>query len=169
MAGLEDAVRSRPLTALGLAVAGLAVPVVFPALRRPLARGVKAAVKLYVEAEAGAEADIIDQLAEAALDDLVKAVAHPEPETRRAAARAALRRFTTRAHRRSRRRGRDDADRERRYARHIGALAKRIAHRRDAAPADHRESWDRVLSELNSQATLPVATAPRQEGAGARH
>lgn len=165
MPGLEDGIKSHPLTTLGLAAVTV-VPLVFPPTRRAWARGLKAVAMLYVEAEAGAEADIIDGLAGTALDQLVDALAQPEAEARHERARAVIRRYTKRAHHRALRHGGNEADRQRRFARHIHALEKRISHRRAAATTDdRRKRWDHVLSALDDAAASPVgipAAAPQQ-------
>jgi hypothetical protein len=161
MPGLEDGIiKSHPLTTLGLAAVTV-VPLVFPTTRRAWGRGLKAAAMLYVEAEAGAEADIVDSLAETTLDQLVEALAQPEAEARHEQARAVIGRYTKRARHRAARHGRSDDDRQRRYARHIHALKKRISHRRAAATSDdRRKRWDHVLSALDDAAASLVGPAP---------
>lgn len=165
MPGLEDGIRSHPLATLGVAAAVVA-PLAVPSLRRPWAAGLKAVIKLFLEAEAGAEADLIDQFAEAAVGELVDALSHRDPEVRHEAAHAAIRRYTKRARRRAARRGRDEADRQRRYGRHIAALAKRIGRCRTAATTEERRKhWDRVLATLNAE-QAPAEAAPTATAQG---
>lgn len=149
MLGLEDAIRKHPLTAVGLAA--VTVTALMPRFRRsPWAMGVKAVAELCIEAEGEAEVEIVERLAEAAIEELVEALAHPEPEARHAAAHAVVQRYKTRAHRRSKRFVRDEGRRQRRYARHISALETRISRRHAAASDEERRGFERVLLTLKA-------------------
>jgi hypothetical protein len=149
MPGLQDAIRNHPLAAIGLGA--VTIMALAPPSQRPaLAKGVKAAVKLCMEAEGEAEGEIVERFAEAAIDDLVDALAHPEPEARHAAAHAVIRRYRKRARRRSARFTRDANDRRRRYARQISALEEKISLRRASASDRQRQGWERVLSALTA-------------------
>lgn len=167
MFGLDDLIRTRPLATAGLAA--LAIIAVRPPWARRNGRakdgagaegGVKAVVKLCLEARADAEADIVGGLCEVAIDDVVCALDHPEPEARHEAARAAVHKYAKRAHRRSARQARDESDRQRRYARHMAALSTRLSEHHAAAPEAHRSTFEHALSALHGVRSSPPEPGP---------
>jgi hypothetical protein len=151
MLGL-DVIRKHPLTAAGLAA--IAVTALAPqsrgpgSKRPPWANWVKAGATLCLEAQGEAEAEIVARLAQAALEEIGKALAHPVPEKRHPAVRAVVRRYKRRVQRRAARFAPDKAPRRRRYLRHVAALETRIAHRHAAASADQRQGFEHALSAL---------------------
>src|SRR5690242_21885605 len=107
MALLDDVLKPAPATVVGLGVLALVVPVAFPALRPQWAAIVKAGVKLFLEAELGAEGEIIDCLVDETVDALLTATSRGTEAERKQAAETAVRRFATTARRRAGRHGRD--------------------------------------------------------------
>jgi hypothetical protein len=162
--GLEDVITKHPL-----ALAGLAAIAITAERERRTRRtnegagvkgGVKAVVKLCLEASGEAEADIVCGLAEVAIDDVVCALSHPEPEARHQAARAAVHKYAKRAHRRSARHARDASHHQRRYAQHMSALETRLSEHHAAAADEHKSTFEHALSALHEVKSSPPAPGP---------
>src|SRR5690242_975594 len=130
MALLDDVLKPAPATVVGLGVLALAVPVAVPALRPQWAAIVKAGVKLFLEAELGAEGELIDRLVDETVDALLAAISRGTEAERKRAAETAVRRFEVTARRRAHRHGRGEGDRERRYERHLAKLRHRLERER---------------------------------------
>lgn len=124
MAVLEDL--PVPKSVLGLGLAVVALPFAFPSLRPLWATAVKGGVKLYLEANAEAQAGLIDTLVESAVDQLVDAVAKPAGERDKKIPEI-VSEFKDKARRRSNRKGRSLKDRDLLYDRHMSKLRRRLA------------------------------------------
>lgn len=124
MAVLEDL--PVPKSVLGLSLAIVALPFAFPSLRPLWATAVKGGVKLYLEANAEAQAGLIDTLVESAVDQLIDAVAKPAEE-RDEKIPEIVSEFKDKARRRSNRKGRSPKDRDLLYDRHMSKLRRRLA------------------------------------------
>ncbi|MGH1574237.1 hypothetical protein ACRAWG_30845 [Methylobacterium sp. P31] len=145
---MDDLLKGNPITAIGIGAAVVAVPVLFPSLRPQWAAAVKGGTKLFLEAEGGAEGDIIDGLAEKAIDQLVDAIAHHEPEQRREAAAAVISGYKRQARARADRHGYDEKDRAARFHRHMARLRHKVARRHARASDDKKASWDRIATMI---------------------
>lgn len=170
MFGLDDLIRKHPLAAIGLAAVAITAAKPPASVRRKgrakesagaeVGGGVKAVVKFCLEAQAEAETDIVCGLAEVAIDDVVCALSHPEPETRHEAARAAVHKYARRAHRRSARQARDESDRQRRYAKHMSTLETRLSEHHAAAPEAHKSTFEHALSAAHAVRSSPPEPGP---------
>lgn len=184
MFGLGDVITKHPLALAGL----VALAITAERTRRKgrtketaaVTGGVKTVVKLCLEAQGEAEADIVCSLAEVAVKDVAQALSHPQPEARRQAARAAVHKYAKRAHRRSARHARDASHHQRRYAQHMSALETRLSERHAAAPDAHKRTFEHALSALHEAKSSPPEPGPaaradgvqpargRRPGAGAK-
>jgi hypothetical protein len=154
----EDILKAAPGQALAVGLAILAIPVLFPMLRPRWAAAVKAGAKLFLEAEVGAEDEIIGGLAESAIVELADAVASLPKEGDRSTG-AIVRAYTSKARERARRLGWSERDREARYRRHIDRLRRAAAHHSDASSGAARQAWDEVGALLGSADATPQLTA----------
>jgi hypothetical protein len=155
----EDVLKAAPGPAVAVGLAILAIPVLFPMLRPSWAAALKAGAKLFLEAEAGAEGEIIDGLAESAIAELADAVANLPPEERDRSTGAILGAYKSRARQRARRLGWSERDRQARYHRHIDRLRRAAAHHSDGSSGAARQAWDEVGALLHSADATPQWTA----------
>lgn len=140
---IGDTLPGKVITAVGISLAALALPALFPGLAPPLRSALQSGAKLFLEAEFEAEGGLIDKLVSETIDALLGTAADAgTPEERRKAARRAARRFEHRARARARHWGADDHDQRRRYRRHVAHL-----HRAVAAVAKNRPEPERDLLE----------------------
>ena len=149
MALIEDVLKKNPVPVVGLAVAALAFPFMFPSLRPQWAALVKSGVKLFFEAEGGAEATIIDRIAEEAIDRLADAIARDTPKARQEAVAETIADYKRRAQVRSQRTAWDRGDRKARYRRHIAKLRRAVSRRHAAASGHERKAWEKVVAHLD--------------------
>lgn len=143
-----------PALAVGLAV--LAIPILFPRWRPQWAAALKAGAKVFLEAEEGAEGEIIDALAERAIDELADAVANVAPVERDRAAGAVVRAYKARARERAERLGWSDRDRAHRYQRHVDRLHRAAARRIAGSSVHTRQAWEEVRAHLRSAEPEPA-------------
>ncbi len=137
------------LAGLALGAVALALPAVLSGVRAPMAALVRTGVLLFVEAEFELEGEAIEALVDATAEALSAALAAPGTRAaRRQQAEAAIQQFKHRARTRSRRHGRDERDRARRYHRHLTALKRAVVSRRDRLPADQRGAMDRLIGTI---------------------
>ncbi|MGH1570944.1 hypothetical protein ACRAWG_10000 [Methylobacterium sp. P31] len=104
----------------------------------------KGGAKIFFEAEGGAEGDIIDNLAEKAVDQLADAMARDTPEERKQASAAVIASYKRRARARADRLGGNGRDRDARFDRHMARLRRKISHRHTKATNDERAHWAHV-------------------------
>ena len=132
--------------AFGLAVAagGMIAPRRFEL--RPL---LKSAAKLLVEAEFEADGAIIESLADAVIDGLLDAAAHRDPAETQRRIEHRVHRYARLARARATRMGRDEADRQARYRRHIRTLDDRLAFKRNRKAGRQREALDQAAALLS--------------------
>lgn len=149
MALLDDIVKGNPVTAIGIGAAVIAVPVLFPSLRPQWAVAMKGAAKLFLDAEDGAEGDIIDSLARKAVDQLVDAIAHHEPERRHATAAAVIANYRHRAQARADRFGYGEKDRAARFDRHMARLRHKVLRRHSRASDEEKARWGHVADMIS--------------------
>lgn len=142
---LEDALKANPVMLVGVGVLALALPVAFPSLRPQFAAVLKSGVSLFFEAEAGAEGDIIEKLAETTADHLIDIMAGGgSKEEKQRAADVEIDRYKELARHRARKHGWSDEDRKARYHRHLAKLHEVVGRRRSASAGDERAILDRV-------------------------
>ncbi len=146
MLALEDIVKAEPGAAIAVGLLVLAAPVLVPSLRPELRPILKSAAKLFVEAEFGADGAIIEQLADAAIDDILDAGARGSEPERNSRIEARVQRFTRRARHRAQRMGRDEADRQARYRRHVHILQRRLSLGRARKTGTRREALDHAAT-----------------------
>ena len=72
---IEDLVKGNPVTFVGIGVATLALPYLFPALRPQVAAVLKSGAKLFLEAEIGADNQVLDSLVDSTVDRLLNVTA----------------------------------------------------------------------------------------------
>ncbi len=138
-----------PVVGVGLLV--LAFPTLFPSLRPQWAFAVKAGAKLFFEAEADAEGDLIDHLAERAIDELADAIARSKPEERDSEVAGVLSRYEDKARRRSQRLGWSEKDRAARFDRHMSVLRRGIARRGARHTGADGEAWKAAERNLDGR------------------
>jgi hypothetical protein len=146
----EDVLKAAPGPVLAVGLAILVIPVLFPMLRPRWAAALKAGAKLLLEAEAGAEGEIIDGLAETAIAKLVDAVANLPSEERDRSTGAIVGAYKSRARERARRLGWSERDSQARYRRHIDRLRRAAAHHSDGSSGTARQAWDEIGALLQS-------------------
>ena len=144
MALVDDLLKGNPVAALGLGAAALAVPILFPSVRPQWAAAVKGGAKIFLEAEGGAEGDIIDNLAEKAIDQLADAMSRDTPEERKQASATVIANYKRRARTRADRFGRNGKDRDARFERHMARLRRKISHRHAKASRNEGAHWAHV-------------------------
>ncbi|RTL85994.1 MAG: hypothetical protein EKK29_10800 [Hyphomicrobiales bacterium] len=145
MAAVEDLFKSNLPIALGLGLT-VALPAIFPSLRPRWSAAIKTGVKLYLEASGEAEVDLIDSLAEGALDQLAALIARPAEKLDDKVTHV-VSAYKAKARARSHRWGFSEEDRRKRYDRHIAKLCDKISCRCDTA-GDHGAVWDMALEKL---------------------
>jgi hypothetical protein len=146
MAAMEDVVKNNLPIVLGLGLT-FAVPVVFPSLRPQWAAAIKTGLKIYLEAGAEVESDLVDSLAEAAVDQLAAAIARPADDHESKVAKV-VSTYKAKARSRAERWGRSEEGRRKRYDRHIAKLRHEISRRRDAEPGDRDAAWAMALEKI---------------------
>ena len=133
MALLEDTLSGKVVAAVAVSAAAFALPRLFPQLAPPLRSAIKTGASLFLEAEFEAEGGLIDRLVSETLKALLDEAAKARtPEERRRSTQRAVRRFERRARARAQHWGGDsEAERSRRYRRHVAHLRRAVA---EAAP-----------------------------------
>jgi hypothetical protein len=145
MAALENVLENNLPTFLGVGLV-LAIPMAFPSLRPQWAAAIKTGVKLYLEASDEAEGDLIDSLAEDAIDQIVAAIAQPV-EARDHKVSQVVSAYKAKARARADRWSRSDEGRRRRYSRHIVKLRDKVSRRQ--ARADGGDAvWAMALEKI---------------------
>ena len=129
------------LTGVAGVAAGLAVPILFPALRGPMLAVLETGIGLFVEAEFEVEGAAIGKLVDATMESVFGALSGSgSKEERHRAAHDAIRGFDRHARRRAERWGHDEHDRARRYRRHVAALKREMARVEDHGPEHCRSA-----------------------------
>jgi hypothetical protein len=150
MAFIEDILKGNLAMVAALGATAVVLPKIFPALSPPLRSAVKSGLSLFVESEAEAEGGIVNRLADNALKTVLKQLSGPgTADERQASAEGAMDEFRKTAHARTRRYGRDDADRSARYRRHVKALRRAIERERSR----HSGAKAEALSDLSARLT----------------
>ncbi len=146
---MDDMLKGNIMAGLAVGAVALALPAVLSGLRAPMAAVVRTAVMLFVEAEFELEGEAIEALVDATLEALSAALAGPGTQAaRRQQAEAVVQQFKHSARMHSRRRSRDERDRAARYQRHVTALKRAVASKRDRWSADQRHAMDRLVSTI---------------------
>ena len=156
MALLDDLLKGKAATAVGLSVVALAVPVIFPALRPQWAALVKSGARLFFEAELGADNEIMDRLVDATVDGLLAVMSGGSEEDRKRAAEAEVHAFKAMARARAHRKGWDEADRQARYHRHVSNLRYKVSCLRSGESDSNRVVLEHVVDHL-TESTAPTA------------
>jgi hypothetical protein len=155
MAFIEDVFKGNPVTAIGLGVLAVAVPLVFPAVRPQFAAVLKVGAKLFLEAEFEADDAVAAQVVDASIGSLLQAISGGSEDERKRAVDTHLEHFAAKARRRARRRGWDEPDAKARYHRYMRKFERGIDRaQRGARPAQHAAlaHASRRISEHRSQA-----------------
>jgi hypothetical protein len=149
MAVVEDLAKGGriPLLALGLLVV---VPLAFPSLRPAWAGAIKTGAKLYFEAQGDVDDEIMDHLAQKAVDLIADAIAGYPPEERPEAVAGIVDSYSKKARARADRRGRDERGRKARYHRHLSRLRRKVLDRRATAGSKYQASWEKVAAGLQA-------------------
>ena len=152
MALVDDLLKGNIVTAVGLGVVALAVPIVFPALRPQWASLVKSGARLFFEAELGADNEVMDRLVDATVDGLLAVMSTGSEEDRKRAAAAEVHAFKAVARARAHKNGWDETDRKRRYHRHVAQLRHKVSHLRSRESGSNRAVLDHVVADhLNDE------------------
>ena len=161
MPSLGDILKADSVPLLGLGVLGLALPLLFPALRPQFASFVKSGAKLFLEAELGAEGALADRLVDAAVDALAGASSHGSDEHRKERTEHEIDRFVSAACAAAQRRGWDEEDAERRYRRHVAKLDSALSQARYRAHPSQRAALDHAHEKLAHHAAKARHANPR--------
>lgn len=148
MALIEDVLASPISKIVAVGVTALVLPRVLPELPPGLRSVVRSGLKLLAEAESDAEGGFIDKLVAGAVQDLLASLSDAaSDEERQRITASAMHRFQETAHRRARRYGHDEGDRQARYDRHTARLKHALSK------AQHgRSQWDQdVLAHMAGQ------------------
>jgi len=161
MPSLGDILKADSVPLLGLGVLGLALPLLFPALRPQFASFVKSGAKLFLEAELGAEGALADRLVDAAVDALAGASSHGSDDHRKERTEHEIDRFVSAACAAAQRRGWDEEDAERRYRRHVAKLDSALSQARYRAHPSQRAALDHAHEKLAHHAAKARHANPR--------
>ena len=134
----EDFLKADPLKLIGVGVLGLAVPILFPALRPQFAALLKAGAKLALEAEFDADDALADRLVDTAVTALLDVPAQESEQGLRDRSEATVSRFVTAAHASAARRGWDQQDKEHRFRKRLVKLDHAISRAHPGARAPQR-------------------------------
>lgn len=144
----EGVLPVEPAGAVAFGLLALAAPMLMPGRRLELRPLLKSAAKLFVEAEFEADGAIIASLADAAVDALLEAATDRDPAETKRRIEHKVQRYTRRAQGRAARMGRDEADRQVRYRRHLRTLRDRLAFERNRRAGRKREAINHAMALL---------------------
>src|SRR6266446_1547347 len=130
----EDFLKADPLKLIGVGVLGLAVPILFPALRPQLAALLKAGAKLALEAEFDADDALADGLVDTAVNALTRVSAEASEQELCHRSEATVNRFLAAARTSAARRGWDQQDVAHRYHKRLVKLDHAISRAHPGAP-----------------------------------
>ncbi len=147
MALLEDALKGRALSATGLGLMALVLPLAIPSSRKRWVPLLAEGVKLYLEASGEAEIELTDHLAEFALSRLAEALATPKNEHEQRVEHV-LTKYKKRARARSNRWARTETGRQARYQQHISSLRSKVARQHAKASGEKQLAWEGVLQKM---------------------
>lgn len=151
MALVEDMLTGNVATVVAVGAAAVVLPRVAPALPAPLRTVLKSGLKLVIESESDAEGGIIDKLADTAMQNVLASLSGPgTDEERHQAAQAAVQRFNDTAQRRAARYGRDGADTQARYRRHMASLKRAFADTRQGRPQSEQGALQRIAGQIDA-------------------
>ena len=133
---LEDVLEigeAGPLPLVGVGVLTLVLPFYVPSLRPELGGILKASVKLFLEAELGADNQLTDELVDRSVDALLRSMPEITDQERHSHTERELERFFSRARAAAHRRGFNREDAKRRYKKHLDRMERTLTHRQRRA------------------------------------
>src|SRR5712692_7212976 len=160
----EDFWKADPLKFIGVGVLGLAVPILFPALRPHLAALLKAGAKLALEAEFDADDALADGLVDTAVNALLHVSTQDSEKDLCDRSEATVSRFLAAAHASAARRGWDQQDVAHRYHKRLVKLDHAVSRAHPRARAPQRtalEHASKLLKKHHAVSERRLADAPR--------
>ncbi|SRR5579871_684572 len=149
MAALDDFLKAIPFRLIGLGMLGIALPIVFPALRPQFAALLKAGAKLALEAEFEADDALADRLADTAVNALLRVTLGGSEKELDHKAETAVNRFLANARSDAHRRGRDQRDVSRRYRKRIAKFDHAVSRAHHRARASQRRALEHASKVLS--------------------
>jgi hypothetical protein len=146
----EDFWKADALQLIGVAAVGLAVPILFPALRPQFAALLKAGVKLALEAEFDADEALADALVSTAVNALLRVSPQDSEKDLCRKSEATVDRFLAAAHSSAARRGWDQQDVAHRYHRRLAKLDHAISRAHHQARAPQRAALEHASKLLQN-------------------
>ncbi len=131
---------SLPFVGLGLIT--LAGAYIVPSLRPSLGQVLKGSVKLFLEAELGADNALTDRLVDTSVDALMSITPQTADEERKRQVDNELDRFFRNARAGARRRGFDRSDARRRYHNHLSRMETALKSAQARAGPEHRQTLE---------------------------
>ncbi len=160
----EDFLKADPLQLIGVGLLGLALPIVFPALRPQFAALLKAGAKLALEAEFDADDALADRLVSTAVNALLHVSPRDSEKDLRDRSEATVNRFVAAASAGAARRGWDRQDAAHRYHKRLVKLDHAISRAYPRARARQRTALDhasKLLRKHHDMSERRLADAPR--------
>jgi hypothetical protein len=138
----EDFLKADPLKLIGVGLVGLAVPILFPALRPQFAALLKAGAKLALEAEFDADDALADGLVNAAVNALLSVSARDSEKDLHDRSEATVNRFLAAASAGATRRGWDQQDVANRYHKRLVKLDHALSRAHPRARPRQRKALE---------------------------
>lgn len=139
-----------PLAAVGVGVAAVVVPAFVPSLREPAAQVLKSSIRLFLDAELGADNALTDRLVDTSMDRLMKTVSDHRANRRERGGHA-LDRFFHRARAASNRRGFSREDADRRFRKHLSKMQNALQSKHRKASPREQEILEHLLRQLGGE------------------
>jgi hypothetical protein len=151
----EDFLKADPLQLIGVGLIGLAVPILFPALRPQFAALLKAGAKLALEAEFDADDALADGLVDTAINALLRVSPQDSEKDLCNRSEATVNRFLAAASASAARRGWDQQDVAHRYRKRLAKLDHAISGAHPRARARQRMALDHASKQLRKHHDVP--------------
>ena len=168
MASLNDLFKLESIPLAGLGIVALAVPFFVPALRPQFAGALKSGLKLFLEAELGADNALADRLVDASVDCLLKVTSDGTEEHRKEKADREVKRFISKARASAHRRSWDEADAEARYHRHLAKWDAALSRARHRAHSSQHAALAHASDSLAKHRAGPKPVSTQPKGAATR-
>jgi hypothetical protein len=145
-----------PFVGIGL-LTTVAAPFFMPSLRPQVGELLKAAVRLLLEAELGADNELTDRLVDTSVDCFMRIMPHGTKDERRRQADHELDRFFSKARAASHRRGFGHEDARRRYHKHLSRMERALKSKRERAGLGHKQAFDHAIHRISDERRVTEA------------
>jgi hypothetical protein len=139
-----------PVAAVGVGLATLAIPYFVPGLRGPAAELLKGSIRLFLDAELGADNALTDRLVDVSVDSLMRAISTSGADKKESVDRE-VHRFFSKARAASDRRGFDRKDADRRYHKHLSKFEQALRRMHPGASSATRNTLDHVVHRVRAE------------------